>query len=86
MGLYRHATLVNSRRSVPGGPHPRPCTWSDDARFYVPAARSYAQWFAEAGSALARADGEALSMSFSQDALDAAFKPNHEYTHPLLNT
>lgn len=45
--------------------------WTDDARFYVPAARGYAEWLA----ALGRGEWHVLS----RPAVDAAFSANHEH-------
>ena len=42
---------------------------TDDMRFYVPAAQSYANWLAHAWS----------PSSWSRDAIDHAFSPNHEH-------
>ncbi|MEE8409908.1 MAG: glycosyltransferase family 39 protein [Myxococcota bacterium] len=49
--------------------------WTDDARFYVPAAAAYAEWMQNAVVGVATLDFAPLS----RQRIDAAFRNNHEH-------
>ncbi|MBI3179481.1 MAG: glycosyltransferase family 39 protein [Deltaproteobacteria bacterium] len=73
--MKRHALVVFLAAAVLGLAIDRQVPWTDDARFYVPAAASYGEWLARAVSGPVRGDFSA----WSRHQIDTAFRANHEH-------
>ncbi len=73
--MKRPALIVFLAAAAAGLTIDRHTPWTDDARFYVPAAASYGEWALRAATGLVRGDTSA----WTQRDIDAAFRANHEH-------